>query len=136
MTSAVDFFEARLRWQTDPADFAAARMAGEFSGVVVDVRNVAAWNQGHVPGALHLPLSQVDAGIAAIAPDSDTGIVVDCWGPGCNGSTKAALTLAKLGYRNVSELIGGFEYWAREGLAIESSTGRSRREIDDLTGVC
>jgi 3-mercaptopyruvate sulfurtransferase SseA len=59
--------------------------------------------------------------------------VVYCWGPGCNGSTKAALVLAKLGYRDVRELVGGFEYWAREGLAIEAGAGRYRREVDDLT---
>jgi hypothetical protein len=33
----------------------------------------------------------------------------------------------------VRELVGGFEYWAREGLAIETDGGRSRRPVDDLT---
>jgi 3-mercaptopyruvate sulfurtransferase SseA len=49
-------------------------------------------------------------------------VVVDCWGPGCNGSTRAAFTLATLGYTNVRELIGGFEYWARKGLAVGYAT--------------
>ena len=66
-------------------------------------------------------------------PDRDAEIVVYCWGPGCNGSTRAALTLASLGYRRVRELIGGFEYWAREGLAIETDAGRARRAVDELT---
>ncbi|MET0898704.1 MAG: rhodanese-like domain-containing protein [Mycobacterium sp.] len=135
MTSAIAFFEARLRWQTDPADLAAARMAGTHSGLVLDVRDDAAWAQGHIPGAVHVPLSLLGERIGAVVPDLDTGIVVYCWGPGCNGSTKAALALAKLGYREVRELVGGFEYWAREGLAIESVTGRSRRDVDDLTGA-
>ena len=65
-------------------------------------------------------------------PDRDADIVVYCWGPGCNGSTKAAFTLASLGYHHVRELIGGFEYWAREGLAIETDAGRTRRPIDEL----
>jgi hypothetical protein len=30
-------------------------------------------------------------------------------------------------------MIGGYEYWAREGLAIESATGRTRRPVDELT---
>ncbi|GAA2562345.1 hypothetical protein HD598_001036 [Neomicrococcus aestuarii] len=55
------------------------------------------------------------------------------WGPGCNGSTRAALTLRETGYTNVKELIGGFEYWAREGMAISTANGRTRRPVDDLT---
>jgi rhodanese-related sulfurtransferase len=118
-----------------PADLAAARMAGEYTGLLLDVRNAAAWDQGHIPGAVHLPLPQLGERIATTAPGLDTGIVVYCWGPGCNGSTKAALALARLGYRQVRELIGGFEYWAREGLAIESAAGRFRRDLDDLTAA-
>ena len=132
MTSAIEFFEARLRWQSDPADLAAARMAGD-PVLVLDVRSVEAWDQGHIPGAVHLPLPELAARIATVAADLDTTIVAYCWGPGCNGSTKAALELAKLGYRQVRDLVGGFEYWAREGLAIESVAGRTRREVDDLT---
>jgi len=55
MNSAITFFEERLRWQTDPADLAAARMSGAFTGVLVDVRSEAAWEQGRIPGAVHLP---------------------------------------------------------------------------------
>jgi 3-mercaptopyruvate sulfurtransferase SseA len=46
---------------------------------------------------------------------------------------RAALGLAQLGYTNVRELIGGFEYWAREGLAVISDAGRSRQSPDPLT---
>jgi len=44
-------------------------------------------------------------------------LVVYCWGPACNGATKAAAELAALG-RPVKEMLGGFEYWAREGHAV------------------
>jgi hypothetical protein len=40
-----------------------------------------------------------------------------------------------MGYQRVRELIGGFEYWAREGFAIVGPRGRARRPVDDLTGV-
>ncbi|WP_218885070.1 rhodanese-like domain-containing protein [Kineococcus aurantiacus] len=129
--SAVDFFAAKLAHQTDPADLAAARAAGA-APLVLDVRSEAGWSQGRIPGAVHLPGAQVHDGIAALAPDLDTPIVVYCWGPGCDGSTKAAFTLASMGYTRVQELIGGFEYWAREGLAVTTDTGRSRRTPDDL----
>ncbi|WP_432570985.1 rhodanese-like domain-containing protein [Kineococcus sp. SYSU DK005] len=128
---AVDFFAAKLTHQTDPADLAAAR-AGGAAPLVLDVRSAAGWDQGRIPGAVHLPGARVRDGIAAVVPDLDAPIVVYCWGPGCNGATRAALTLASMGYTRVQELIGGFEYWVREGLAITTGAGRSRRAPDDL----
>ncbi|MDH2414219.1 rhodanese-like domain-containing protein [Nocardioides sp. CER19] len=129
---AVTFFAARLRWQTDPSDLAAERVGGQ-GPIVVDTRNEASWRQGRIPGALHVPGRDLAERIRAVVPDLDADVVVYCWGPGCNGSTRAALRLAELGYTRVRELIGGFEYWAREGLAIETDTGRTRRPVDDLT---
>jgi rhodanese-related sulfurtransferase len=128
---AVDFFAAKLAHQTDPADLAEAR-AGGAAPLILDVRSTAGWSQGHIPGAVHLPGAQVREGIGELAPDLDTAIVVYCWGPGCNGSTKAAFALASAGYTRVQELIGGFEYWTREGLAITADTGRTRRAPDGL----
>jgi rhodanese-related sulfurtransferase len=131
--SAAEHFAARLRHETDPSDVASARAAGE-AVLILDVRDVAAWDQGHVPGALHLPAGQLAARLHELPPaEQDPQIVVYCWGPGCNGSTKAALTLSRAGYRHVREMIGGFEYWAREGLAIQSAAGRHRRPVDELT---
>ena len=62
----------------------------------------------------------------------DMPVVTYCWGPGCNGSARAALEFAKLGYQ-VKELIGGFEYWAREGYPVENDHGRIARAKDPLT---
>jgi rhodanese-related sulfurtransferase len=132
---AVAHFAAKLRHETDPSDVAAARAAGE-PLVLVDVRSREAWDAGHVPGALHLPGGELADRLAELPPPEDhPHLVVYCWGPGCNGSTKAALVLARAGYRHVREMIGGFEYWAREGLAVQTTSGRTRREVDPLTGV-
>lgn len=130
--TASEFFAAKLTFETDPSDLAADRAAGA-APLVIDVRSDVAWRQGRIPGAVHVPNSELAARAAQIAPDKDADIVVYCWGPGCNGSTRGALTLATLGYTRVRELIGGFEYWAREGLAVVSDTGRSRRAPDPLT---
>lgn len=135
MTTAADavaHFSARLAFETDPADVHAARKAGE-SFVLIDTRSEAAWLQGRARGAQHMPT----AAIAERAPQEipiDTPVVVYCWSPGCNGGTKAALQFAKLGY-SVKEMIGGFEYWAREGYPVEDDAGPIVRDIDELTGV-
>jgi rhodanese-related sulfurtransferase len=130
--TARDFFRAKLAFEMDPADLVAARAAGA-PPLVVDTRSREGWNQGHIPGALHIPGRELTERAAMELPDLAADIVVYCWGPGCNGSTRAALTLSDLGYNRVRELIGGFEYWAREGFALESDRGRMRRPVDDLT---
>ena len=130
--TAADFFAAKLAYETDPADLAAARAQGA-GPLVLDVRSQAAWDQGHIPGAVHVPNSDLAARAAEVAPDRGAEVVVYCWGPGCNGSTRAALTLATLGWTRVRELIGGFEYWSREGFATVGAQGRSRMTPDPLT---
>ncbi|MHA7143277.1 rhodanese-like domain-containing protein [Arthrobacter sp. TmT3-37] len=130
--SAADFFAAKLAYETDPADLAAERASG-LGPIVIDTRSAASWRQGRIPGAVHIPNAELEARITDVAPALDAAIVVYCWGPGCNGSTRGALNLASLGYTNVRELIGGFEYWSREGFATVSDEGRARRSPDPLT---
>lgn len=120
----------RLAWETDASDVHAAQEAGE-RFVLVDTRGDAAWAQGRIVGAVHLPTARIPERAAAEIP-LDVPVVVYCWGPGCNGSTKAALAFALQGYR-VREMIGGFEYWAREGYPVEADAGRIHRPIDALT---
>ena len=72
----------------------------------------------------------IDADVAASLPEGL--LVVYCWGPGCNGATKAAAALAAHG-RQVKEMLGGFEYWVREGFAYETWEGPERRAADPLT---
>ncbi|MFE5737948.1 rhodanese-like domain-containing protein [Streptomyces celluloflavus] len=55
-----------------------------------------------------------------------------CWGPGCDGATRAALALARLGYR-VKEMLGGIEYWIREGYEVTTRQGPWRLPADPLT---
>ena len=129
-TAAIEHFAAKLRYETDPSDVAAAQSAAE-RFVLVDTRGHAAWHQGRAVGAIHMPTAEI-VGRAASEIPLDTPVVVYCWGPGCNGATKAALQFSRLGYE-VRELIGGFEYWAREGLAVVDDGGPVVREIDELT---
>ena len=128
---AIAHFAARLSFETDPSDVAADIGAGVTGWVLVDSRSQASWDQGHVPGAIHLPTAEIAARAASVVPAA-ASVVTYCWGPGCNGGTKAALEFAKLGYP-VKEMIGGFEYWTREGLPVETATGIDRHAMDPLT---
>lgn len=130
-SSRVEHFRAKLRFETDPSDVHAALESGDADFVLIDTRGEAAWGQGRIPGAVHLPTADI-ATRAAELLDPAVPVVTYCWGPGCNGSTRAALALALLGY-DVREMIGGFEYWAREGLPVRTDTGTTRRTVDGLT---
>lgn len=109
-------FAARLAYETDAADVAADLAAGTRPYTVVDVRSRRAHHRGRVPGAVSLPAGEIDAAAAAALPAGP--LVVYCWGPGCNGAAKGAHRLAALG-REVKEMLGGFEYWVREGQPVE-----------------
>ncbi len=128
----VAYFAAKLEFETDASDVAAARAAGT-KFTLVDVRKADAFAQGHIPGALHLPHAEIPERAAAAVPH-DLPVVVYCWGPGCDGSTRGALQFARLGYQ-VKEMIGGYEYWVREGLRTDGAQGSQRAPIDPLTAL-
>ncbi|KES05909.1 sulfurtransferase [Streptomyces toyocaensis] len=131
---AAAHFRASLALHTDVSDVAAALAAdGDPGFVLLDSRSTEAWDQGHVPGAVHLPTALVPERAGRLL-DPSVPVVTYCWGPGCDGAARAALALAGLGYR-VKEMLGGFEYWVREGLEFETRWGRERRVPDPLTAA-
>jgi rhodanese-related sulfurtransferase len=127
MTDAIGYYSAKLQLETDPSDVYAAQKAGE-RVVLIDVRGEEAWAQGRIVGAIHIPHAE----IATRAPaelDPSVPVVVYCWSPGCNGGAKGALEFAKLGWP-AKEMIGGYEYWVREGQPTENDEGPLPRVFD------
>ncbi|MFJ8827598.1 rhodanese-like domain-containing protein [Streptomyces sp. NPDC102467] len=128
---AAAFFAARLTFQADASDVRASLDSGDPGFVLIDSRGIAGWQQGHVGGAVHLPTADIPARAASLL-DRQVPVITYCWGPGCDGATRAALALARLGYQ-VKEMIGGIEYWIREGFPVESLAGTEQAEADPLT---
>lgn len=132
--AAVAHYGRRLAFETDVSDVAADLAVGVAGLVVLDVRSSTAWQQGHVAGAVHCPTDEIPDRVGELVPAGAT-VVAYCWGPACNGATRAALALARLGYP-VKEMLGGYEYWVREGLPVtQPEVGTRRRPVDPLTGV-
>ncbi|WP_019179338.1 rhodanese-like domain-containing protein [Microbacterium yannicii] len=127
MTDALSYFSAKLELETDASDVYAAQKAGE-DFVLVDVRGEEAWAQGRIRGAVHMPYREI-AERASDEIAARTPVVVYCWSPGCNAGAKGALEFARLGYR-VKEMIGGYEYWVREGQPAENDEGALPRVFD------
>lgn len=132
MIDRAEYYAAKLAYETDASDVHAALKAGE-DVVVIDVRSDEAWAQGRVSGAVHMHYSEIATRAPAEVP-ADAAVVVYCWSPGCNAGAKGAREFAALGY-DVREMIGGFEYWVREGYPVEDADGVHHRPVDPLTGV-
>jgi rhodanese-related sulfurtransferase len=130
--SAKAHFVERLSVETDADDVASALAAGLRDFHVVDARSAAAYAAAHLPGAISLPYRLIDEEAVAGLPSGL--LVVYCWGPGCNAATNAAARLAALG-RSVKEMLGGFEYWVREGHPVEGDDAGSGRYAPDLSGL-
>ena len=131
--NALEHFTHRLTVETDADDVATALRDGTADFVLVDARSERAYEAAHLPGAISL----AHRGITRAALDAlpDGPIVVYCWGPGCNAAVKAGAKLAALG-RDVKEMLGGFEYYVREGHPVEGTqAGRHSRDLSGLVGV-
>lgn len=112
-------FLARLSVETDCADVHAAMRLGEQDFVLLHVvGSQETFARRHIPGAQHLPWSQMTAERMAQWPQ-ETLFVVYCAGPHCNGADRAALKLARLGLP-VKIMLGGLTGWADEGYAFAS----------------
>ncbi|HYD79397.1 MAG TPA: rhodanese-like domain-containing protein [Paucimonas sp.] len=111
-------FMAKLGFETDCWDVHASMQDASPDFVLVDVRSPEMYARKHIPGAVNIPHGKMVAAYMSRYP-KDTLFVVYCAGPHCNGSTKAALNLSRLGYP-VKEMIGGLTGWADEGFAFHS----------------
>lgn len=120
MNEQLAHYENKLRREIDSWDLNEARKNGE-EIVVVDARGTTAFEAEHIPGAVSLPHRTMDRE-STERLDRDALYVVYCDGIGCNGSTKGALNLARLGF-TVKELIGGLDWWKRDGHPTEKGAG-------------
>jgi molybdopterin/thiamine biosynthesis adenylyltransferase/rhodanese-related sulfurtransferase len=79
----------------------------------LDVRERDEWQEGHIPGAVHIPRGSLESRVEAAVPDRERVLVVYC--SGGSRSAFAAKTLEELGYTDVRSLAGGFTDWKRNG---------------------
>jgi molybdopterin/thiamine biosynthesis adenylyltransferase/rhodanese-related sulfurtransferase len=98
--------------EVTPPEVDALREANK--ATLVDVREASEWDQGHVPGAVHISKSYIEQQIEAAVPDRDARVVTYC--AGGVRSLFAAQTLRDMGYTNVASMSGGFQQWKSQGL--------------------
>src|SRR6188474_1205580 len=90
---------------------AAERIASGYT--VLDIREPDEYQEGAIPGAIHIPRGHLESQVENRLTDKTTPVLVYC----ASGvrSVFAANTLQELGYETVAEMAGGFNRWKDEG---------------------
>ena len=116
-------------WGRDGGSFAkvpqlsVADLAAKRHGLVLlDVRGRSEWDAGHIPGAVHVPLAELQDRLTEIP--SDQPVAVHCQGGG--RSAIAVSVLEAAGRKEVSNVTGGFGEWLLAGLPTENTPLRDR----------
>lgn len=122
-----DFYQAKLDFETDSWDLSEALNSGE-GIIIIDARSPEAFRAEHIPTAINFPHREMTAESTANL-DKSKIYVTYCDGIGCNASTKGALKMAQLGF-NVKELLGGLDWWRRDGYETKGTDGVDGTEIN------
>jgi molybdopterin/thiamine biosynthesis adenylyltransferase/rhodanese-related sulfurtransferase len=112
----------QVRSEISEVDASQARELIDSGGpLVLDVREQNEWDEGHIPGAVHVPRGNLESRVERAAPDHSRPVLVYC--SVGNRSAFAAKTLAELGYEDVVSLSGGFTDWKRNGFPVQLQAG-------------
>ncbi|HAM73854.1 MAG TPA: sulfurtransferase [Verrucomicrobiales bacterium] len=99
--------EARAKVREITIEQARARLAANPKAVLVDVREDSEWAAGHAAEARHLGKGVLERDIEKLFPDTGVELIMYC-----GGGFRSALTAEvaqRMGYTNVSSLIGGYK---------------------------
>ncbi|MEZ5569082.1 MAG: rhodanese-like domain-containing protein [Halioglobus sp.] len=126
MVDQISFYEAKLQFEIDSSDLFET-LQEKAKVKVIDARSSEAYEREHIPNALNIP-HRVMTEESTLHLDRSAMYVTYCDGIGCNASTKGALNLARLGF-TVKELMGGIDWWKRDGYATEGTEGKAGRIV-------
>jgi hydroxyacylglutathione hydrolase len=86
--------------------------------VVLDVRHESEWRAGHIPGALHLPLPELEARVGSVL-ERDRPVAIHC--AAAYRSGMAVSLLERHGYSRLMHVNGGFDAWRAAGFEVGRS---------------
>jgi rhodanese-related sulfurtransferase len=95
----------------------AVRLVNQQQGVMVDVREADEYRSGHIPNAVHVPLSGLAGSLAQLDKYKARPLIVCC--RTSQRSARAAVLLRQKQFANVQVLAGGITAWQGENLPVE-----------------
>ncbi|MCH6258153.1 rhodanese-like domain-containing protein [Puniceicoccaceae bacterium K14] len=120
MNDQIKHYQDKLRYEIDSWDLYSSKDQGQ-PITVIDARAKDAFKASHIPGAINLPHREMSETTTSNL-SKEILYVTYCDGIGCNASTKGALKMSELGFQ-VKELMGGLDWWIRDGYATEGQNG-------------
>lgn len=97
----------------------AAQMQSQQKAIIVDVRENDEWNAGHIAGAIHIPLGEIQNRVGELAKYQHSPLIMQCRSGA--RSAKAANVLKVAGFQNVYNLDGGLNAWQKADLEIQQN---------------
>jgi rhodanese-related sulfurtransferase len=94
-------------------------MQAQQKAVIIDVREDDEWNAGHIAGAIHIPLGDIQNRVTELAKYQNQPIITQCRSGA--RSAKAADILSKAGFTNVHNMDGGLNAWQKADLQIQQN---------------
>jgi len=116
MKTSINFFEEKLKYEIDPYSVRHIVDEEDDKYVIVDVRDNDSYKKGHVPTAINVPSHEIDENLKKLPKNKI--LILYCYHVVCFAAPKAALKLAKKGYK-VMEMVGGFDEWQKHGHTVE-----------------
>ena len=98
---------------------AAVQLINREKAVIVDVREVEEFKAGHMAGARHIPLAELEAKLAQSVKNKNLPLLLVC-ASGARAN-RALAQAQKLGYAQAQVLAGGLKSWQEANLPIEKS---------------
>jgi rhodanese-related sulfurtransferase len=86
--------------------------------VVVETLGPMYYESGHLPGAINIPHTEVDALADTLLPDKDAAIVTYCSNEACRNSSAVQAQLLARGYTDVRKYAEGKDDWNAAGLPL------------------
>ena len=108
--------QRRLSPSRDVGNLEATRLVNSSNAVLLDVRETKEFADGHLPNALHIPLSELGSRGSELAKLTSRPVIAYC--DRGQRSRAAGSALAKLGFADIYQLTGGFRAWKDAGLPV------------------
>jgi rhodanese-related sulfurtransferase len=121
---AKKYFENKLAFTVGPMEVDYARKEGSSSFNIFDVRAAEDYEEGHIPGAIHLPFENWES-FTGMSKDKPN--LVYCYSQSCHLAAKAAALFAGKGFP-VIEVEGGFEDYKEHELEIEKGFPKEEKK--------
>jgi rhodanese-related sulfurtransferase len=107
-------------WGEVSVDELRHRPASNPSALLIDLRSKEEYTSGHLPGAIHIPMLELESRLDEIDGFKDKEVITMC--PGGGLSLVAVDILQNAGFGDAKSLKGGTDEWTRKGYILESTS--------------